>query len=236
MESFIMKKILSLIGILFAVVLLITHSSNGTIASEFKQIDFHNYPVTEDKYVQTKINKPYKATYAQTQTVSADKSNMTKKSANKKNVSKTTKTNRKKTFGTPIPDWVYENTTSSDMYYNIIHNNSIFFTNTDCTIGRAKMQQLQSALSSYGGIRSKFSMRAELKPEGSSILATCNKTYKNGICTGKKATECKCAVHYLLNNCRTNVCVINAQERRIVKIKPDETILKTKFKEISENW
>lgn len=54
-----------------------------------------------------------------------------KKTAEKKYASK-------KIIGDKIPDWVYENTSSSDEYYEILKasRNIVFFSYADCPIGK----------------------------------------------------------------------------------------------------
>ena len=249
-----MKRFLFFATIIAVSCFCIYNTSKTTNAAEFKQIDFHNYPVTEDRYDNIKIPQPkhiYTSVTTSNNTATSSSSKITSKNNNKStkttkaaNTNNTTKTSTKKTnsktktLGMPIPSWVYENTTTSDKYYDVITNNSIFFSTADCPAGKTKVDNIKKAASSTG-ISAKYRDKTELMPTGSSTVMTCSKTYKNGICAADKSTPahyCKCAAHYLLDSCRSNVCIINAKEKRMLKVRTDEEVLKAKFKEVKELW
>ena len=246
-----MKRVLFFTTIIVFGCFCLNYSSKITNAAEFKPVDFHNYPVKEDKYTNIKIPQP-KHVYTQVSTsndtkqvLSGNKNNSksTKNAKNKptRSVNHTSSKSSVKTknLGSAIPTWVYENTTPSDAYYNVINSNSIFFSAPDCANGRAKSDIIKKAVSA-AGIGSKYQNKTELKPNGSVTIATCNRTYKDGICTRSKnepVQKCKCAVHYLLDNCRSSVCIINAKEKRMIKIGlNNQEILEKKLKEVKELW
>lgn len=237
-----MKKFIFFTAIIISAVFVIHHFLTCQAVAEFKPMDFHNYPVKEDQYVDVKISKPVR--HHSTQAVSNNNTNSnagvntTPKRSNKRTKTKTKINNKQtKTLGTKIPNWVYDNTSSSDMYYNVISSNSVFFTYADCQVGKNKLQVIKQELSK-SGIMGRYTDRTELKPTGSTLVATCSKTYKDGVCTtqNKSPYACKCAVHYLMSNCRGSVCVINAKEKRMVKINPNAEQLEKRLKEIRETW
>ena len=107
-------------------------------------------------------------------------------------------------MGNPIPNWVYEITSSSDRYSNLILSNSnvIFFSYADCPIGQGRKAMVKRAIA-RADVYDNFSNKSELVPTGSTYRATCAKSYKNGMCyfNPKERNEgtCKCAPHYFLN-------------------------------------
>ena len=228
-----MKKFIYFTAIIMSVIFAAHHFLTCQAIAEFKPVDFHNYPVKEDKYVDVKISKPLKQSSVQitSNTYETDNTKTTQKHK------KTSHNKKGKNLGTRIPNWVYDNTSSSDMYYNVINSNSVFFTYADCQVGKTKLQMIKQALSK-SGIMGRYTDRTELKPAGSTLVATCSKAYKNGVCTPQKKSPyaCKCAVHYLLDNCKGNVCVINAKEKRMVKINPNAEQLEKRLKEVRETW
>lgn len=131
----------------------------------------------------------------------------------------------KQLLGEEIPSWVYDNTTSSDDYSDVIKsfNNIVFFAYADCPIGRGRRDMVSSAIS-RAGASGKFVMNADLHEVGSSTVGIC----KNG-------AE-QCAIHYLLDNCMGQICIINPRQRRIVFVAPDENALISKLSELKNNW
>lgn len=233
-----MKKFIFFTAIIISAVFVIHHFLTCQAVAEFKPMDFHNYPVKEDKYVDVKITKPVKQYSAPVTSNTYNETNKTKTTTKTtKKYNKTPQNKKTKSLGMRIPNWVYDNTSSSDMYYNVISSNSVFFTYADCQVGKNKLQVIKQELSK-SGIMGRYTDRTELKPTGSTLVATCSKTYKDGVCTtqNKSPYACKCAVHYLMSNCRGSVCVINAKEKRMVKINPNAEQLEKRLKEIRETW
>ena len=191
-------------------------------------IDFGKYPVPVEK-------GSAKQTQKNTNNFGSvfDKNSLSSKVGNKSS---------KKIAGDSIPDWVYENTSSSDKLSYLIFSNSnaIFFQYADCPIGKSRKAMVKRAIA-RADVYNKISDKSNLVPEGTTTYVTCKKTYDaKGMCyynpRERKEGVCKCAPHYFLDNCRNNICIINPKERRIVMVPPNEEILTGKLKELKENW
>ena len=235
------KVVIVLILLSVAVFGALKYSENKRIQAErkqaqkekqLKQIDFHKYPVKNDpKQITTKTlaDKP-----VNTQRISK---NLSQNSTSVSNA----QTTQKNISGKKIPDWVYENTASGDKYYSLIHSqtNFVFTSYADCPIGQSRKMMVSNAISK-AGLSSSFLNRVELNPNGSTIHATCVKSYKGNMCYAKKSEmkegTCKCAIHYLLDNCRSRFCIVNPTQRRIIFVEPNEDSLTKKLVELKYNW
>lgn len=86
----------------------------------------------------------------------------------------------KAVIGESIPNWVYENTSAMDEYYNILSasRNIIFFAYADCPIGRERKSLIEDVVSELS-LEDKFQIYADLKPQGSVTVPFCNKLFED---------------------------------------------------------
>jgi hypothetical protein len=206
------KAVIILISLLLICFGIYKHIQNQKIKAEQKQaraekqlknIDFHNYPVKNDVQKIPK-NVSFKTINAETKSSSAPKRNI---------------------IGDKIPDWVYENTSSNDRYYSLIHSktNFVYSVYADCHIGKGRKQAINNAVIQTG-ISNKFLNKMELKPNGSSEYISCSQN------------TTQCAVFYLYDNCHEQFCIINPAQKRIVFVKPEEKALTVELNELKNNW
>ena len=104
-----------------------------------------------------------------------------------------------------IPSSVYENTSKSDEYYDVIngYKKQIFWAYADCPIGNRIKSSINSILSDNNLI-SYYYHRPNLMSGG--VFVRCSNNTS------------KCAQIYLYDNCSDKVCIINPKEKAIIKV------------------
>ena len=121
-----------------------------------------------------------------------------------------------------IPDSVFENTSASDTYYDVMNGEKkqIFWVYADCPIGRAMKKQIDAIIEN-NNLASNYLHNANLMSGGMMVFC-------------KNRTN-KCAQIYLYDNCSDKICVINPKQKAILKLnnsdfqKVAETLVKAKY-------
>ena len=129
------------------------------------------------------------------------------------------------TYGEPIPNSVYENTSLEDKFAYVIKGNMkvVFFVYADCRIGKGYNSDLSSIMSQYN-LYNNYYYVPELLPQGKPIYVSC-----------KNPTTGDCVQNYLYQNCSDNVCIINPKQRRVVKISHNKAELEKQLVSL-KNW